>query len=256
MARFASRSRGAFTLIELLVVIAIIAILIALLVPAVQKVREAAALTQDVNNLKQMGLAIHNYHDANRRLPMAIGNPQGTWSRAILPYIEQQISIGNNIPIAMFQNPSDSNNAGKVYGGSWALTSYLAVTGGSVSTSPDYYTNGMLGNMRVTMNHVPDGTSNSVMVGPRPPTNDGYWGWWANTAYQDCSLGVTSASSWRPGNMASNSDIGWFWAPTTQGGNWLFGDGSARFLTYQAAPIMTYLGARNDGQVVDRTILN
>jgi prepilin-type N-terminal cleavage/methylation domain-containing protein/prepilin-type processing-associated H-X9-DG protein len=97
--------RRGFTLIELLVVIAIIAVLIALLLPAVQSAREAARRAQCVNNLKQIGIAMHNYHDANGTLPPGIkGCCYGSWQVFILPQIEQQAlfnawnSIGSNSP--------------------------------------------------------------------------------------------------------------------------------------------------------------
>jgi len=85
-----SSSRPGFTLIELLVVIAIIAILIALLVPAVQKVREAASRAQCQNQLKQIGVAFHAFHDQYKYLPPArIDDGYATWMVLILPYIEQ-----------------------------------------------------------------------------------------------------------------------------------------------------------------------
>jgi prepilin-type N-terminal cleavage/methylation domain-containing protein len=127
------RIRSAFTLIELLVVIAIIAVLIGLLLPAVQKVREAAARTQSVNNIKQIALSFHSYHDAYNELPhngtwnysawiwgpyagqwtYSIPRPAVapgcTWAYKILPFIEQQNIYTNwnyTTPIKVFMEPA------------------------------------------------------------------------------------------------------------------------------------------------------
>jgi prepilin-type N-terminal cleavage/methylation domain-containing protein len=178
MSRHSPRRRPAFTLIELLVVIAIIAVLIALLLPAVQQAREAARRTQCRNNLKQIGLALHNYHDAFTRFPNAImaynGNfyaPCATWflSRgfswrvAILPYIDQapmfnQIDVlntgfGGCIPNAAGMTPVPQagmpTGSGSQRAMSTALPAYLcpsdstdkSVSTWGANTSPEMGTN-------------------------------------------------------------------------------------------------------------------
>jgi prepilin-type N-terminal cleavage/methylation domain-containing protein/prepilin-type processing-associated H-X9-DG protein len=106
--------RRGFTLIELLVVIAIIAILIGLLVPAVQKVREAADRTTCQNNLHQIGVAMHNFHDQNKKLPPGVG-PYGccwgTWMMYILPYIEEGVMLNKYVNLG----GNDTTNGGLRY---------------------------------------------------------------------------------------------------------------------------------------------
>ena len=172
--------RPAFTLIELLVVIAIIAILIGLLLPAVQKVREAAARTQSSNNLKQFGLAVHNFHDSQGHIP---GNwettPAGFTVSAIyllLPYVEQdnlfkQASASNAayqgsaaaVP-KIFVAPLDSSLPGNTFssgGVTWGVCNYA--TNHAVFGIPDVSWNAY----RTFAGGITDGTSNTVLFGEK-----------------------------------------------------------------------------------------
>jgi prepilin-type N-terminal cleavage/methylation domain-containing protein len=262
--RSASR-RLAFTLIELLVVIAIIAILIALLVPAVQKVREAAARTQCINNLKQMGLGAQSYHDTYKRI--VTGGSNTTFPRdwgaqfQILPYVEQAamysafnqqtsytggtgVFFSAGVPVyicpsrAHAQTYANNNN-----GNSPAI-------GGSYS---DYKYNVYVGNMNVTNNLAPgagashiglasvtnaNGTSNTIIFGEGSmnvnyaASNVSSSGWDENI-FSGGYGGQDRSGTLILQDVPNGQDNNYWGGPHSGGAVFGYMDGSTRIINYQ-----------------------
>jgi prepilin-type N-terminal cleavage/methylation domain-containing protein/prepilin-type processing-associated H-X9-DG protein len=279
--------RAGFTLIELLVVIAIIAILIGLLLPAVQKGREAAARIKCANNLKQLGLGLHNYHSALDHLPPAyngIGTGCGWgWGSFLLPYIEQQalytqlnvdFSIfgagGDPAPanpltqsrLKMFVCPSDPGgpdglNDLKRY---HAKSNYRAVNG--PYTTPYFYVDydyggAMYQNSKTRLTDVTDGTSNTFALAEcylDDRTNHVAAIWVGMDALLSGSIYISDVM-WGIDTYTFAINGPGPQAPgsrhTGNGCQFLFCDGSVHFISASANPnTIVAMAGRNDGIVI------
>jgi prepilin-type N-terminal cleavage/methylation domain-containing protein/prepilin-type processing-associated H-X9-DG protein len=213
--------RRAFSLIEVLVVIAIIGILIAMLLPAVQKVRDTAVRLYCVNSLKQIGLALHSYHDTEGAFPPAITEeffpkPRDpmqwvSWLARILPYVEQPAlhadmkkafasqgaypdpflnppHTGLSTVVPLYRCPADDRQYQATYaqGLTVAFTGYLGVNG----TNLRAYDGVLYWKSKVKFADITDGASNTLVAGERPPSWDLVFGWWyAGAGQWDSAFG-------------------------------------------------------------------
>ena len=266
--------RRAFTLIELLIVIAIIAILIGLLLPGVQRVREAAARIQCANHLKQIGLATHVFHDAYDRFPTGgsywyepptyvAGVPAGLpaqnagWAFQLLPFIDQDNLQRDpaqvvSTPVPMYFCPARRT---PVAINGHALIDYASATGtgGGALQSGPYYGIIARNPNRVTINDVTDGLSNTLVIGEKRLNPAQYYVgcWYDDIGFTDGwdndIVCITTLGLARDGGTTAYM----FGSAHPSGMNAVFGDGSVRLVSYDITPItLTQLGDRRDGSVV------
>lgn len=281
-------TRTALTLIELLVVIAIIGTLIGLLLPAVQKVREAANRMSCQNNLKQIGLALHNFHDTYRHFPTANTPALGSFFTNILPFLEQD-NIERRYDYTQYPTspPNDqvTNLLIKIYlcpsmqpppiQRSTAYSSYAACIGSNSAWAPppdngmigrhDYYGNPTGGTTGFRFADITDGTSNTIAVGEMGfqlkdylfgsgpnagQVRGGNTSWpWGYASYSFGSTRIMMNTVTPPASILDRLET--FRSDHTGGCNFLFGDGSVHFIS-NGIDLATYqaLGTRNGGEVI------
>ncbi|MFM8273386.1 MAG: DUF1559 domain-containing protein [Gemmata sp.] len=284
----AHRGRG-FTLIELLVVIATIAILIGLLLPAVQKVRTAAARAQCSNNLKQQVLGLHAYAGDNERFPPAFGGPDfnasWSWSAYQLPYVEQsalgkQLGVGpttrfgGGLPVVtaadvqnnasqtrlkVFRCPADPAPDVNPDRQNHGTSNYHAVCGPTafpVAQLNADYGGVMYINSRTRVLDVTDGTSNTLLVGEciyDAPAQRRAALWAGMSGQPDSVVQVSDAMWWLDdGDSRLNGPTPQAFGSRHAGGaQFGFADGSVRFLRDTADPArQRWLAGRSDGAAV------
>jgi len=268
--------RRALSLVELLVVIAIIALLIAILLPSVQKVREAAARSQCSNNLKQIGLALHSHHSVYDRFPAggvnaywavpiylfgvpALPPAQASgWAFQLLPFIEQDnlyasssLSLGTPVPVYF----CPSRRRPLAISGR-ALIDYAAATGAGGATygNGPYYGIIVPNPLRVTIADVQDGLANTFVIGEkrlnpnRYLTGDDQDNTGMCAGWEDDVIAMTVQPF---GPDAAGASTYQFGSAHPGGMNAVFGDGSVRGIAYTtSAAVLTLMGDRRDGEVI------
>ncbi len=254
------RSRSAFTLIELLVVIAIIAILIALLLPAVQQAREAARRSSCKSNLKQMGIALHNYHDTHGLLPFGIidDNSHG-WGSMLLPALEQgnlyedldtnqaatiNCDAAEDTVLSVFSCPSSTQPDNWNSGGGCGKTNYRGNRGAASGTGLLFI------GSRIRFRDITDGQSNTVAIGEAHWTDDDEnFPIWAGARGDNDQPGFRASTQADHSINVVDSDAAR--SLHTGGAQFCFGDGSVHFLSENVNwALYQNLMQRDDGNPV------